>query len=509
MPDSATPTTPTDLFGDALPAARIVPVERPSLGIVPVLPDARAIEIVLTATTPVSHHDPAHQDDSNTLLFLRRRQFVHGHRAERGDPGELQSALDRVSQRHQPPASAAELLRDLPAAEFVGVAMVRLFCGLYGGGDGTGLFAGTGRYEMLETRLRSAAVRAVSLRALWNRITHDLQCPIAPADADPALLELFALPGALQSAVLRACVREYRSLVMLARYWHGEAKAQSEAYAEKAGREMSRESVVVPLSAASLLGEGSDALALEIPAVSSNTLRHQMVRAPGWRHMAAALSLPWGFAGDGSIPVGAEAIFENGGNIRAGAKQAGDPFGLAWEVRRTFPLLDLLGGVTDSFVLGEGRLKVAGWLVCRENREALAGTLAQDLPMAGVSAFDLLDDQTHTRQATERGAGQMIYNFETLSPGTHVYCRLVLSPFTDRRSAGALAAALSQFAADGALVGGQSARGYGWMRAEALSTDPDMAVCQREYEAYLSERRDELRAALESGTLGSRQKIVG
>lgn len=487
-------TTDIDLFADTL-----TPVESN--------PDAREIDLVLTARTPISHHDPARQDESNQLLFLRRKQLVPGLVLEM-DEQSVGEALDAVSAAHGVPQTIADLFHELSSAEFLATLIVRLFCDAYGRGEGTGLFKGTERYALLETRVRASAVRASSLRGLWNRLAEALQCPVAPSALDADLLRLFALPRVVQVAVLRCLTDEFRSVVMLARLWSGEHKAQDERYAQAAGRETSGALRPFPLTLEGLLSRVSGSCIVEVPAISSNSLRHQIVRGPAWRHLAASLGLPVGFGGDGSLPIGAEGIFENGGNIKAGAKQPSDPFGLAWEVRRTHPVLDLLGGVTDSFDLGESRLKVSGWLMCRENAQALAGTSVAGDPALSVSAFDLLDDQVHTRMATERGEGQMIYNFETLVPGTRVFVRLHLQPFTPKLTLGALGAALARFVADGGVVGGQSARGYGWMQAEVLTTDPVLIEAQAAYESYLAERKHDLFAGLVTGTLGARAKVV-
>lgn len=479
----------------------------PSLPPVDALGRGLDVEILLTATTPISHHDPAHQDDSNTLLFLRRKQVV-SRPPVHADELDIATALDALSAAHGVPESIADLFNELSSREFIATLLTRLFIDLYGRGDGTGLFSGTTRYSLLETRLRASAVRASSLRGLWNRLVDSLQCPVAPAGGDEALLRLFALPRAVQVATLGCITSEYRAVVMLARLWSGEHKAQDARYAEAAGRESSGPLRPFPLSVEGILAGVSGSHIVEVPALSSNSLRHQLVRGPGWRHLASALSLSVGFGGDGTLPIGAEGIFENGGNIKAGAKQPSDPFGMAWEIRRTHPLLDLLGGVTDSFDIGESRLKVAGWLVCSENAPALTGSAVSGSPQMGVSAYDLLDDQVHTRMATERGEGQMIYNFETLVPGTQVYVRLHVAPFTPKLSLGALACALSWFQAEGGIVGGQSARGYGWMKAEVLTTDPLLSEAQAAYEQYLAQSAPALVEGLQGGTLGARAKVV-
>ena len=38
---------------------------------------SKTFELVLTAKEPISHHDPATGNDSNTLTFNRQKQFVH------------------------------------------------------------------------------------------------------------------------------------------------------------------------------------------------------------------------------------------------------------------------------------------------------------------------------------------------------------------------------------------------------------------------------------------------
>ena len=221
------------------------------------------------------------------------------------------------------------------------------------------------------------------------------------------------------------------------------------------------------------------------------------MRRPGWLHLSGALGLPETDPGMGTLPGGVEALLVNGGNIAAGAKQPANPHGLAAEIRRAYPLLDLLGGVTDSFDLGESRLEVASWIVCREYREALAGTIAEDLPEASVSVFDLMDDVGQTRQATERGVGQMIMSFEALAARAVIYCRYTLMPYTGALTESALAAALAL----PVHIGGGSARGYGHMR-EIGRRAPD-GFSPMAYEAYLSENAERLRDGLMDGTLCS------
>jgi hypothetical protein len=262
----------------------------------------------------------------------------------------------------------------------------------------------------------------------------------------------------------------------------------------------------------SSLPQAQTAHVLEVPAVSGNSLRHQLVRAPAMLHLFSALGLFPDVPGKGPLPSGVEALFENGGNIEAGAKQPSNTFSLAWRARELYPTLDLLGGVTDSFDLGESRLSVAGWLICAENRGALLAmeSPAAYLPEASISAFEMLEDVTHTRQASSHGEGQMIYTFETLIKGARILARLTLAPYTPVLTRGALLVAVTTFMQQDNTIGGQAARGYGnvqaaWLAgAEHAGYIPTMEL----YEAYLRDHADVLVAGLRDGTLGTGTHIL-
>lgn len=212
-----------------------------------------------------------------------------------------------------------------------------------------------------------------------------------------------------------------------------------------------------------------------------------------------------GFPGEGDLSPGTEAIFVNGGNIAGGAKQSGNPHGHAWDIRRAFPLLDLLGGCTDSFDLGESRLKVSGWLVCRENEAALIGTPAADLDNARLSAYEMIDDVTQTRQATSQGLGQMIYNCEALASGTQVLVRMTLDAHTPELTAGALDAAIWHWCQNSPAIGGQRRAGFGSVHVRAYNQGDE---ARGVYESYLTENREQLLAWLKDGTLGASARVV-
>lgn len=463
-------------------------------------------DLLLTFTTQVSHHDPATGDGSNTLTFNRQTQMV-----ER-DVSAYQLAQEQVTsfcESNPVPKDIQPIFGQATFPEFSASALIRLLLDVYNSQDGVGVFSGIDRYEKLESRIRSAATRSFSLRGFWSKLCHDLRLPVHGGDYDSRLLEFYTLPRGLQQDILALMVRDYRSVTTLARAWHSTAKLTNDFYAAKLNVE-AQSLVTMNFDAATIGGESHDIIPLDVPAVSANSLRHQIVRKPGWIHLVGTLGLT-------DVPAGVEAMFVNGGNIRAGAKQPSNAAQLALHIRRGesegkiidknnrgYPLLDLLGGVTDSFDLGEGRLSVAGWVVCQENADAIAGTPAENLPMANVSIFDMLDDVTHTRQATEHGLGQMIWNFETLTKGLNIMVRMNLHPFTSDLTKSALFAAVEQFR-EHPIIAGQSARGFGWCKADWMGdVKPDAQM----YNEYLMANRDALVEGITSGKMGTAAQVI-
>lgn len=472
-----------------------------------VVPRSVRYDLILTCTTPLSHHDAGVQDDSNRSMFNRQKQLLAG-----GAGGRLptQAEVDAVCAANPVPADLSPLFEGVSFAEYVGAALVRLFIEMYGsagGGDGTGVFSGVERYSRLEARARQSAIHAPTLRAWWDALCASLNVPIHASKYDRPVLQLLQLPATVQQLTLAALQRDYRTIVMLGRAWQQEGKGQWDSEDQT---RLFPDWATLAFAADDIAPHAEGARVVEVPTLSGNSARHQVVREPGWRHLCRTLGISATTPGQGELPPGVEAVFYNGGNISAGAKQPSGAFDLAQRIRQTHPLLDLLGGVTDSFDLGQSRLRVAAHLVCRENAGALVGTPAEALPAAGVSVFDMLDEVTLTRQATDRGVGQMIFTFEALCPGTPVLVRLDLDPFSAPMTHGALLAAITEYVDGTATVGGQSARGFGWMDADLVGVPDgvDVAELVGGYERYLSDNRDALLAGMRDGTMGTGRPVI-
>ncbi len=321
-----------------------------------VVPQTLRYDLLLTLSTPASHHDPAVQDDSNRQLFNRQKQLW---RESAASALPTQEQIDALCQANPVPGDVADIARDLSFPEYVACCLVRLFIDQYNSLEGQGLFSGMERYSRLEARARLAAISAPTLRAWWNRLCDTMQVGIHGGELDGALLALLTVPSGLQQMVLRVLTRDYRSVISLARLWHSTAKLQSDNYALKVNQDVAAPSVVLSWLESDCTSSAGEATVIDVPTVSGNSLRHQVVREPSWQHLCDHLGLDEATPGQGPVPAGVEAIFYNGGNISAGAKQPSNTHALAQLIRQHYPSLDLLGGVTDSFDLGESRLELA------------------------------------------------------------------------------------------------------------------------------------------------------
>ncbi len=462
---------------------------------------SKVFELVLTAMEPISHHDPATGNDSNTLTLNRQKQFVA---RKPQDTPVMQHLIDHLCEHNQMPDTISDLASRFTLPEWVAVAYIRLFLDVYNHGEGEGLLSGMERYRMLENRLQTSAARCHTLHKLWAILSKDLLLGTHAAKWDNEIALFWSLPPSVQYQVLQIMTEQYRMVTTLARVWHTANKEQNEEYADKSGNIFNPEPWRTPHFDVSGMPDAVPEIVLEVPAISVNSLRHQLVREPAFMHLCDALGIKPSARGEGEFPIHAESIFYNGGNIKAGATQPRNAFFLAGEIRKAYPSLDLLGGTTASFDLGESKLKVSAWVVCQENKDALPESL-RNTPQANTSVFDMLDNVTRTRQATPNGEGQMIYNYEVLVKGTQIYVELTLTPYTGNMTEGALSTAIDYYQLNDNVVGGQSARGHGHVSLDWISDKPGHA---ESYNEYLESEHDKLLGGITDGTLCSGKKRV-
>jgi hypothetical protein len=472
-----------------------------------VYPQVESADLLLTATEPISHHDPATGDGSNRLTFNRQKQMV---RREVDDQPISPKLLDALLAANPMTEMVGELAKQLTLPEFIATAVLRQFIDVYNSKDGAGLFSGVGRYGMLRDRAKNAAISHSTLHSFWSSLTTNMNVPLHFMKDNEAIAMFWLFPRSIQYSILQTIADNVTSLVSIAYIWHGQMKNQSEDYVLSFDGVFNPQVETVAEYRADGLAVADDVMIIEVPAISANTIRHQMVRAPGWIFLANALSIAPAQRNKGEISQGAEGIFDNGGNIESGAKAPSNAWKLAGEIREAFPHLDLVGGCTDKFDIGESSLSVSAWLVCKENAENLPESL-QDTARARMSAFDMLDDATRTRQAISQGekkeAGQMIYNYETLAQGTQIFTRFSLRPTATVMTKGALMVALSTYLNGISVVAGQSARGHGHVTAEWITRLDDNGE-EQQYIDYVTENAEQLREWIISGTLGSSSVVV-
>jgi len=462
---------------------------------------SKHFDIVLTAREGISHHDPKTGKDSNILTFLRQKQFV---KRNPTDTPVFTHLVEVICEQNQMPMTIAGLTSRLNIVEWLSVAYIRLLLDIHNKGDGEGLLVGMDRYRMLENRLQTSATRCSTLHGLWSALTTYLKLGIHPMKRDEQIAAFWTLPPSVQYQMLTTMSKQHRATSTLARVWHTKNKHQDEEYCKKAKVLFAPENWEMRSFTDEDVPEPPEQIILNVPAISLNSLRHQLVREPAWLHLCNALGIEPKARGEGVLPVGTDSIFSNGGNIQKGATQPSNAFFLAGEIRKTYPSLDLLGGTTSSFDLGESKLKMSAWIVCEENIENLPPEL-QSTPQAQTSVFEMLDEVTRTRMATADGQGQMIYNYEILVAGTLVYVELTLTPYTTSLTEGVLAAALTYYEENDNVIGGQSARGHGHVSVKWLTDRPQH---EEEYDEYLALNNSILLAGLTDKTLCSSGKVI-
>jgi hypothetical protein len=231
------------------------------------------------------------------------------------------------------------------------------------------------------------------------------------------------------------------------------------------------------------------------PTLSENSFRTVAIRRP----LAVDLLQRCNFASGSKLSKGVINLLFAGGNLSGGAKSPGDEFSLAQSVFHNFPMLELLSGAVDNFILPQSALRLVIWPITREYEDCLKYVAGEHLvtEASKLSIFDLLGEETRTRGTGDESEGtQMIYTYETLAAGTRFFVKFVLSPYASELCHSALGFSLGR-CWDG-FFGGQARQGRGLMAIEDANI-PDGAA----YADYVANSSAKLASYLLDGTLGS------
>jgi hypothetical protein len=234
-------------------------------------------------------------------------------------------------------------------------------------------------------------------------------------------------------------------------------------------------------------------LPIRTPSLSENSLRTVAIRKPLSTHLLQSCDIA-----DGHLPKSVVNLLFSGGNLMGGAKAPNDEFTLSKSVFTAFPLLELVSGAVDNFVLPQGSLRLVIWPIAREYQDYLKYVTSEAIVAeAGkISIFDLVGEETRTRGTGDESEGnQMLYTYETLAAGARFFVRFTLSPYATELCRSALGFALQQW--DG-FFGGQGRQGRGLMGIET-SNLPDGKL----YHDYILANRTKLAGWLKDGTLGA------
>lgn len=103
------------------------------------------------------------------------------------------------------------------------ISLLKLSLDCFNGADGTGLFSGMERYNVLAGRVEIASVQADNLPRFWALLLRRMQWPVPPKWADGRIVEAISAPEG--GEVLRVLATETASCITLARMLHDEKKA--------------------------------------------------------------------------------------------------------------------------------------------------------------------------------------------------------------------------------------------------------------------------------------------
>lgn len=459
-----------------------------------------------TASTTLAHGEAGANatGPSNTTLFARELTLLRrpqlGFSAEDAD-----QALASVFASMPITKTAAEFLRTLSGGELVATLFAAQFPMVYSG-EGEGLFSGLERYQYLTTRLVDAATSCSTLPTAWGYVSRKLSLTAPGVAAQKPLMALFALPKAIQAAALTAVLKAPELVVMGARLLADSAKAINVQYAEKANVDVERAITYTATSdqLSELAGDNGRTMAARIPTLSGNSLRHNLLRAPG----ATRLLVDLGLSPDREIvPIGVERFLYAGGNTTKGAKAPGAVDVYEAKVRSLYPLIDALGGSMDQFVMSRSAVSIASWIVCRENNwiteKKTGGQVRSD-----ASIFDLVSEITRTRSGIggkDKESGQMIFSYEVLAAQTSVLVEISWQPYTQPLTVGATLSALRDWADQGGYIGARAAQGHSQLIPD-FGDDPRFPLADQ-YEDYLRANTAALRDGLIDATFGTEVKL--
>ena len=475
-------------------------------------PSELSIKCKYTLLEPASHHDAGSGLDSNASLYRRQRVYVErpvaslamAHHAQHVDvPAALSEAFPI-------PAECEALFSDEPFERFIGIALAKVFIESFGimreNVWGEGLFEGTRAYARLASRFEQTAARVPDLKSFWGLLLKEMRVGISEQrSARDALFQLLSIPRLFHHAILYEMTQQAPLIIEMARFWHDTAKRQSAAYVAAANvAQADTATVTLSLVSETLekAGEtGASHVSLAVPHHSGNDIRHD-IRETASQFLLATLGFD---AATDTLPNGVKALLSNGGNIAKGKTAGNRAYALTQEIRAAYPMLGLLGGCTEGFLLGDSNLTgVTAIWGAREFNRSLSHLF--DVTVSH-SIMDALDTWTLHRHVTRHEGSPMPFSFEVVQAGLSLYVMFQFSPYTTELEFGAFWTALQTWEATDATIGGNGAKGFGKVTVEILHCPCFIDEAAGHYQAYLTQNAKRLKAGLCDGTLDTNTQV--
>lgn len=117
----------------------------------------------------------------------------------------------------------SEMIDQLEPQQKAAINLIKLSLDCFNSADGTGMFSGVTRYNVLAGRLEICAVQADSLPKFWALLLNKMRWPIPPKSADKRIFD--AISADNHNGILRCIATETPSLITLARMLHDADKA--------------------------------------------------------------------------------------------------------------------------------------------------------------------------------------------------------------------------------------------------------------------------------------------
>lgn len=120
--------------------------------------------------------------------------------------------------------SLQKLYDSLGQAEKDAIGVVKVALDCYNSKDGTGLFTGAARYDVLIDRITIAAVQTRDLFGFWAKLQARMLWGVTTKERDASIVEVLSADN--PQTVLTKLATETASIVMIARMLHDIDKAE-------------------------------------------------------------------------------------------------------------------------------------------------------------------------------------------------------------------------------------------------------------------------------------------